>query len=70
MIKNSRKRITLRQTGALARRMENLKKLNSNDLALARAGDGEGDLAKRIEAKRIICETDIANLQKKGVRVS
>lgn len=68
MMKNSPSRISKRRQGALVRRQANLVQLNKNDVTLTRKGDGEGDLAKRINTKRVICETDIANLQKKGVR--
>jgi hypothetical protein len=65
MIKNSRKRIASRQASALVRRTWNLKQWNA-----AKSMPGHEDTSPEEFARKIaICETDIANLQAKGVRV-
>ena len=64
MIKNSRKRLMNRRTSALMRRMANLVGWN----AVKRVPSDEAAIAE-FDRKIAICETDIANLQAKGVRV-
>lgn len=66
MIKNSRKRILARQTSALLRRKANI--INYNQRLTEGAYTTEGQIAT-VKNRIAIAETDIANLQKKGVRV-
>ncbi len=65
MIANSQQRIALRRKSALVRRLFNLKQWNA-----AKSMPGKEDTdPKEFDRKIAICEEDIANLQKKGIRV-
>lgn len=60
---NSASRISKRRQGALARRQTNL-----NDWGNKFLNTPDGPLAKALQVKMGIAQTDIDNLQKKGVR--
>lgn len=64
MMKNSPSRIAKRRQGALVRRQANVKTWQTKFV-----GDALADANKAVLAKIKTAETDIANLEKKGVRV-
>ena len=63
MIANSQARISKRRQGALVRRQADVVKHRSSFIS-----DANSDHNKALLAKIAIAETDIANLQKKGIR--